>query len=99
MSDILEAPPLFDRSQKALAFALNHSRLMYAQPLMTKAANVLDSTKGEPNRRRNPDLAGLDGSGQAGMILLQLRKLMDCQIHALVSRVAHPSFPCSCRQP
>lgn len=93
-----EAQPLFDSSRKALTFALNHSRSIYSQPLMTKAANALDGPSEGPSRiRREVSLAGLDGAAQAGLVFMQLNKLPDAEITVLICRAALHSFPCSCR--
>jgi hypothetical protein len=96
----IEENPLFDSSKKALAFAVNHTRMLYSQPLMTKAANYL-ADQSDPDKKsviQKPfSLAGLDGAAQAGMIYAQLNKLSDFQIYVLIGRVAKPTFPCSCR--
>lgn len=94
-----EGTPLFDTSRKALTFALNHSRLIYAQPLMTKVANMLDPSELGGKLKRDFSLGGLDGAAQAGLIYTQLNKLTQPQIWAVVSRAALPSVPCACRSP
>ncbi len=96
-----DLPPIFDKSVKALSFALNHTKSMYAQPLMSKVANALSEAEGDRPLRILSEhrLGGLDGAAQAGLIYLQLKKLPDHEILALICRAAVPAFPCSCRSP
>lgn len=95
-----QATPLFERSKAAVFFALNHTRSIYSQPLMNKAANALAAAaEGRKGGPRRDELVGLDGAGQAGLIYLHLENLPPFQRLALVARVAKHSFPCSCRSP
>lgn len=95
-----DSAPLFERSKAAVFFALNHTRSLYAQPLMNKAANALSAAqegrKGSPGRE---ELRGLDGAGQAGLIYLHLERLPPFNKLALIARIAKHSFPCDCRSP
>lgn len=93
-----QTTPLFERSKSAVFFALNHTRSIYAQPLMTKAANALAAAEsGAKSSRRRDELIGLDGAGQAGLIYIHLENLPPFQRLALVARVSKHSFPCACR--
>lgn len=93
-----QSTPLFEKSKSAVFFALNHTRSIYAQPLMTKAANALaaaeEGRKGQPRRS---ELIGLDGAAQAGLIYIHLENLTPFQRKALIARVSKQSFPCACR--
>lgn len=93
-----QTTPLFERSKAAVFFALNHTRSIYAQPLMTKAANAIAAaTSGVKSGQRREELLGLDGAGQAGLIYIHLENLPPFQRLTLVARVAKHSFPCACR--
>jgi hypothetical protein len=109
-----EAKPLFDNSRAALAFALNHSRSRYSAPLMNKAMAEVghpvreivlgDGTKikvAVPKRRRptDPQLRGMDGIAQAGMILLHLSKLPRPKQLVLIAGTLKPLLPCDCNSP
>lgn len=97
-----QTQPLFEKSRAAVAFALNHSRSLYSQPLMTKAANALSAAqeKAQSSGRLRPgreELRGLDGAAQAGLIYIHLDRLAPFQRECLISRTAVHSFPCNCR--
>lgn len=89
---------LFERSKAAVSFAVNHTRSLYAQPLMNKAANALAAAQqGKTGKVSREELRGLDGAGQAGLIWLHIDALPPFQKDSVLARVAPPTFPCNCR--
>lgn len=89
---------LFERSKAAVSFAVNHTRSLYAQPLMNKAANALAAAQqGKSGKISREELRGLDGAGQAGLIWLHIDALPPFQKDSVLARVAPPTFPCNCR--
>lgn len=71
---------LFKSAHQAITFALNFSDSAYDAPTMNRMAQE----PGPPGR----GLGGLDGAGQAGMILRELSLLRAVQRHILVARLA-----------
>lgn len=87
----VEIEPLFASANAALSFAFRFSTEQYApSPMGRLAAGApIGSGKG---------LAGLDGAGQAGMILAEVKSLgMDAE-QFLAAQFAPRSLPCSCRR-
>lgn len=84
--------PLFTSAHAALTFAHHYAHGYYEAPAMAKMMRgaVLGTGKG---------LVGLDGAGQAGMILSYLERLSDLHKAILILRTAPERTPCSCRAP
>jgi len=91
MSD-LEIPEdtLFRTARGALLFATNYSHGQTKKPFLAKMVGG-----GKPGR----GLGGLDGAGQAGMILAAMSRLPKEQQALLIARFTTPTTPCSCRSP
>lgn len=89
-----KAVPLFPSAHAALVFALNYSMQQYNRPLMNRIAS------GELTAGRAPEggkgLSGLDGAGQAGMILAELERLRPIEQAVLVAHAAPSRVPCAC---
>lgn len=80
--------PVFDNTHHALTFAFRFSSQQYGESLLWKLQNRgLGSGKG---------LVGLDGAGQAGMVLAEINRLEPIEIAALVARYAPRCEPCPC---
>lgn len=93
MSDlsVMQQGPLFKSVYGALMFAYNFSAEQYDPPAMLKMIGThMSSGKG---------LKGVDGAGQAGMILQEVKKIPIDQQHFLCARYALPTMPCSCGRP
>lgn len=89
-AEYTQEPELFQSAHAALVFALHYSG-QAAEPSqlgkMVKSERV-GTGKG---------LVGLDGAGQAGMILAELTQLPIQQRYSLIARCAPKTQPCSCR--
>lgn len=106
MSAVIEAP-LFDSAENALRFALNF-HLAQARPQMNKMmadgkvqriklADGTTVTFVAPVKPSVTLLRGLDGAGQAGLILGALATLTPERQLVLIAQCLKPAFPCSCR--
>jgi hypothetical protein len=94
--------PLFASAHAALTFAFNYAPEQYAPSTMANLikGGTLGSGKG---------LVGMDGAGQAGMILCEVARLGDRRDEKAFTGESHPYFlaarfaphnmPCSCRNP
>lgn len=98
---------LFDSARAALRFAFNHSSASIKPPTMSRAMSegadpdakwIELPTKRSP-RPGSENLRGLDGAGQAGMILQEFDKLPIWPRLALVCRALAPRVACSCKNP
>lgn len=78
---------LFRTTHAALTFAYNHTDQVYDKPMMARMAQPPGTGKG---------LGGVDGAGQAGIILGALEKLPRLYQAILVARFAPQSEPCKC---
>lgn len=81
---------LFRTARGALLFATNYSHGQTKKPFLAKMVGG-----GKPGR----GLGGLDGAGQAGMILAALTRLPRVQQALLVARFTAAVTPCACRAP
>ena len=90
---------MFETSRRALSFALNHTRTIYAQPLMTKYANLLTIKEGRDPYVDREALSALDQAAQAGLIYIQFAKLPAHQAQVLIARASIHATPCACRSP
>lgn len=81
---------IFQSSHHALMFAFNFSHQAYEPPLMNRLA-------WGPAAGLSKGLSGLDGAGQAGIILDLLSKLTFTQQYVLIVKYAPPTWPCHCR--
>lgn len=90
MSDTDIDSTLFRTARGALLFATN-----YAHGQTKKSGLVKMMGGGRPGR----GLGGLDGAGQAGMILAALMRLPKVQQALLVARHTAAVTPCACRAP
>lgn len=82
---------LFNSAHAALAFAYNFE----AQP----PPGVLARLAGTTTIGRGKGLVGLDGAGQAGMILAEVREVGPAAVYILAARYAPKTMPCACRAP
>ncbi|HYD58951.1 MAG TPA: hypothetical protein VEC35_01255 [Noviherbaspirillum sp.] len=83
--------PLFKSADDALRFAYHFSAQQYDRPLMNRMA---DKTS-----RSGKGLAGLDGSGQAGMIRREMAALGPFYEAIVIANYAPRDIPCECRAP
>jgi len=82
---------IFTSAQEAITFAINYSSQQYAMSPMTKLLQG-------PSRGSGRGLIGMDGAGQAGMVLAELARLDYWQLAAIVTgKIAH-SERCDCRR-
>jgi len=84
----LETEPVFRSAHGALKFALNHSHGTLQKPLIIRLMGGASGGRG---------LGGLDGAGQAGMILAELEQLSELHGALIIARYAAPTVPCECR--
>lgn len=80
---------LFSSAHAALTFAYNHTDQVYDKPMMTRLAQPSRTGKG---------LGGVDGAGQAGIILAALGPLPRLYRAVLVARFAPRTDQCKCCQ-
>lgn len=81
--------PLFCSATAALAFAFSFSQ---GSPRTGLAA----MQKPDPNRRPGRGLIGLDGAGQAGMILAEVGQMAKVRQSALAASFATRTSECAC---
>lgn len=81
--------PLFRSARHACTFALTYTMAQYDRPLMSRMA--------DGPRPAGKGLVGLDGAGQAGMVLAEMHACGDLFEAILVARCAPHDMPCSCR--
>lgn len=80
--------PVFTSTHGALRFALNHAHGTLQKPLITRLMGGASGGRG---------LGGLDGAGQAGLILAELENLSELHGAFVLARYAAPTVPCECR--
>lgn len=80
---------LFRSAHAALTFAYNHTDQVYDKPMMARMAQVPGSGTGK-------GLGGVDGTGQAGIILAALEPLPRLYRAVLVARFAPRTDQCRC---
>ena len=79
---------VFDSTRSAIVFAFGFSTEQYGQGVLGKlAGRQLGSGKG---------LVGMDGAGQAGMVLAAIWRLNDVERAVTVARFAVRTEPCPC---
>lgn len=81
--------PLFRSEAGAALFALNYAHGSTKKPSLTA---LMGGTT-----RAGRGLGGLDGAGQAGLILVELGRLTTLHLAIVVGRYAVPSRPCPCK--
>jgi hypothetical protein len=80
--------PLFKTAHQALSFAYNFSASSLDRPLMSRMADKYKPT--------GKGLAGLDGAGQAGMILRNMQELPRLHQMIILARFAPQASECHC---
>lgn len=80
--------PIFESAHQALAFAYNFSGSTLDRPLMSRMA--------DKPKRAGRGLVGLDGAGQAGMILRQLKDLDRIYRAIFMCKFAPRETSCPC---
>lgn len=103
--------PLFESTRAALRFALNHQQSL-PSPVMTrmmvkhsrlKLIELADGRKIQVSTKRgrpkDEQLKGLDGSGQAGLILASVARLQHAQQLVVIARSLPATLTCNCRRP
>lgn len=90
MTDLDEQ--IFSSAHSALLFAFGYNPEQYAPSILAKMirGGVVGSGKG---------LVGMDGAGQAGMVLAEIHDLGEAAEHFLAARFAPHYTDCSCRNP
>lgn len=84
--------PLFKSAHQALVFAFNYAGQQSPKtPMMSLIRNLGDAPIGN-----GKGLVGLDGAGQAGMILAAVCRLPDDQHNVIVARYGHVLHECPC---
>lgn len=83
-----EADPVFRGVEEALRFAFRHPQGAPARPMMSRLADG----PSRPGR----GLSGLDGAGQAGLILSALATLGELHESIAQARYLPHSLPCEC---
>lgn len=86
-TDVIVEQPVFNSYQEALLFAYNYADQQFAKSLMTRMLARTGSTRG---------LVGLDGAGEAGMIMASVRKLSQIEQDALCIRYTKVKSFCKC---
>lgn len=86
-TDAIVEQPVFNSYQEALIFAYNYADQQYAKSLMTRILASTGSNKG---------LIGLDGAGEAGMIMASVRKLSQVEQDVLCVRYTKVKSSCKC---
>jgi len=80
--------PVFDSTRSAIVFAFNFSTAQYGEGVLGRlASRHAASGKG---------LVGMDGAGQAGMVLAAIWRLNDIERSAIVARFSVRTEPCPC---
>lgn len=88
--DITTEGTLFRTARGALLFATNYVHGQTKKPFLVKMMGGGKAGRG---------LGGLDGAGQAGMILAALLRLPKVQQAILIARHTAATTPCSCKAP
>lgn len=88
MGTVAAGEPVFETTRHALVFAFRFSTAQYGE-----------STLGKLLRRgcgSGKNLSGLDGAGQAGMVLATIWRLKPIERAAIVARFSPRAEPCPC---
>lgn len=83
--------PLFDSAHNALTFAFNFSDQQYDRPLMNRLGDT-------PVDRVSKGLAGMDGAGQAGMIISRVMLMQALSQYIIFAQYAPIILDCECRR-
>lgn len=86
-TDVIVEQPVFNSYQEALLFAYNYADQQFAKSLMARMLARTGSTRG---------LVGLDGAGEAGMIMASVRKLSQIEQDVLCIRYTKVKSFCKC---
>lgn len=87
MSAVMEVEPLFLSAHEALIFAFNFADQQYAQSPMARLYRTPGSGRG---------LVGVDGAGEAGMIMAEVMRLDQLERDALCVRFTRVRGECHC---
>lgn len=87
MSAVIEAGPLFASTFEALIFAFNYADQQYARSPMAQLYRTPGSGRG---------LVGVDGAGEAGMIMAEVMRLDPLERDALCVRFTRVRSECHC---
>lgn len=87
MSAVMEVEPLFLSAHEALIFAFNFADQQYAQSPMARLYRTPGSGRG---------LVGVDGAGEAGMIMAEVMRLDQLERDALCVRFTRVRGTCHC---
>lgn len=87
MSAVMEVEPLFLSAHEALIFAFNFADQQYAQSPMARLYRTPGSGRG---------LVGVDGAGEAGMIMAEVMRLDPLERDALCVRFTRVRSECHC---
>lgn len=82
---------VFETARAAVVFAFHFSMEQYGETLLAKMQQ-----RGSIGRGSGKGLVGLDGAGQAGMVLAQIERLSPTERAAIVARFSPRSEPCPC---
>lgn len=86
-TEVMTEQPVFNNYQEALLFAYNYADQQFAKSLMTRMLTRTCSTRG---------LVGLDGAGEAGMIMASVMKLSQIERDVLCARYTKVKSFCKC---
>lgn len=87
MSAVIEESPLFMSAHEALIFAFNYADQQYARSPMAQLYRTPGSGRG---------LVGVDGAGEAGMIMAEVMRLDQLERDALCVRFTRVRGECHC---
>lgn len=79
---------VFETTRSAIVFAFHFSPDQYGEGVLGKLASR--------QRRSSKGLVGMDGAGQAGMVLAAIWRLGEVERAAIVARFAVRQEPCPC---
>ena len=88
LGTVAAGEPVFETTRHALVFAFRFSSEQYGEGTLGKLLR-----RGAGSGR---GLSGLDGAGQAGMVLAAVWRLKDIERAAIVARFSPRSEPCPC---
>lgn len=86
-TETMTEQPVFNSYQEALLFAYNYADQQFAKSLMARMMSSTGSARG---------LVGLDGAGEAGMIMASVRKLSQIEQDVLCVRYTKVKSFCKC---
>lgn len=92
MIEAAKHPGIFKDAKEAIVFSLNFSDQQYA-----KSPMAMFLTRGAASSGRG--LSGLDGSGQAGMVMAEIIRLDYAEALTLIARCSQKRLRCTCGSP